>query len=188
MRVFIWTLLGKEEKDKKKTIELEEKGYKVIRIRSFQLGSISKSDIVCNQKDYRDHLPIIHRVLNNLQVHLSLSSDDETKVKEYLALNKFQNDKDYKIRLSALPGPIPEKSLLHLHPKLCQEWYYEKNDPLKPALFSAGSKQKVWWQCKEGHEWKAAIGDRASGQGCLKCYCIRRGKERDALGRYRKTH
>ncbi len=56
------------------------------------------------------------------------------------------------------------------NPFLANEWNYIKNQTLKPENFTANSKQKVWWQCSNGHEWQATIGSRNSGVGCP--YCI----------------
>lgn len=56
-----------------------------------------------------------------------------------------------------------------INPSLATEWNYEKNSPLKPQDFTAGSRKKVWWRCKRGHEWKAAIATRNQGIGCPFC-------------------
>lgn len=55
------------------------------------------------------------------------------------------------------------------HPSLTSEWDYEKNEGIVPTEFSKGSERKVWWVCKRGHSWKAAIYSRAAGGGCSKC-------------------
>ena len=54
------------------------------------------------------------------------------------------------------------------HPKLAEEWDYEKNDK-KPTDVVAGSHLYAWWICKDGHSWKAQIKSRAKGTGCPKC-------------------
>lgn len=54
-------------------------------------------------------------------------------------------------------------------PKLAQEWNYEKNGILKPSDVTPGSGKKVWWKCKNGHEWEARIDHRASGSKCIYC-------------------
>lgn len=46
------------------------------------------------------------------------------------------------------------------HPKVVNEWNYEKNKSVGPAEVVAGSHRKVWWKCKHGHEWKSGINDR----------------------------
>ena len=53
---------------------------------------------------------------------------------------------------------------------LLVEWNYEKNDPLLPENCARGLSKKVWWKCKNGHEWQAAIGYRTQhGRPCPIC-------------------
>ena len=49
---------------------------------------------------------------------------------------------------------------------LLQEWNQEKNAPLTPDTVHKGSHQKVWWQCPEGHIWKAVVHSRTGAQRC----------------------
>lgn len=53
--------------------------------------------------------------------------------------------------------------------KLSNEWNYEKNGNLTPSEVGFGSTKKVWWKCKNNHEWQATIRDRQSGNGCPYC-------------------
>lgn len=62
-----------------------------------------------------------------------------------------------------------EDSLQNREPQLAQEWNDEKNGYLKPIHVSVHSNQKVWWKCKEGHEWEAQINSRSRGTGCPYC-------------------
>lgn len=55
------------------------------------------------------------------------------------------------------------------NPQLASEWNYKKNGNLKPQDFMAGSGKKVWWRCKNGHEWEATICSRNRGNGCPYC-------------------
>ncbi len=55
------------------------------------------------------------------------------------------------------------------HPIVAAEWNYEKNNPLLPTQFTAGSTKKVWWCCKYHHEWKSVIESRTRGTGCPYC-------------------
>ena len=59
--------------------------------------------------------------------------------------------------------------LATVNPKLASEWNYERNCGLKPANVTAGSHKKVWWKCREGHEWQADIHSRNAGNGCPYC-------------------
>lgn len=55
------------------------------------------------------------------------------------------------------------------HSDLVREWNYERNKGMEPSSFLAGSHKKVWWKCSKGHEWKAEIKSRSSGQKCPYC-------------------
>jgi hypothetical protein len=66
-------------------------------------------------------------------------------------------------------------SLADKHPDIVIQWHPTKNGLLKPKDFSVGSKQKIWWICKNGHEWLADINGRVRGRGCLKCCSDLRG-------------
>ncbi len=65
-----------------------------------------------------------------------------------------------------LPGYNDLQSKL---PELAKEWHPTKNGTLKPNMVSCGSGKKVWWLCKNGHEWQAIIRDRSKGNGCPYC-------------------
>ena len=56
-----------------------------------------------------------------------------------------------------------------VNPTLSKEWNYEKNNGLTPSDVMPNSDEKVWWRCKEGHEWQVTIGTRNSGSGCPYC-------------------
>ena len=55
-------------------------------------------------------------------------------------------------------------------PALAAEWHPTKNGNLLPTMFLEKSGRKVWWKCKEGHEWEAAIRHRSNGSGCPYCW------------------
>ena len=71
---------------------------------------------------------------------------------------------------------------------LAKEWNYKKNGFLNPQYMSQNSNHKVWWKCKKGHEWQAAINSRTAGNGCPYCSnkkvffscCIKEGGVRRA--------
>lgn len=53
---------------------------------------------------------------------------------------------------------------------LLNEWDQTANLPLTPEQITYGSKRKVWWRCREGHAWQAAVHTRTgSGTGCPVC-------------------
>lgn len=57
-----------------------------------------------------------------------------------------------------LKGP----SLAETHPKLAEQWCYERNCGWTPSHFTYGSGVIAWWQCTKGedHIWKATLNDR----------------------------
>ena len=61
--------------------------------------------------------------------------------------------------------------LATLKPKLAEEWHKDLNGTLKPEDVTLGSNKKVWWQCRDGHVWQAAVYSRTrrKGTGCPVC-------------------
>ena len=68
-------------------------------------------------------------------------------------------------------------SLLNNFPDIAKEWHPTKNGKLTPMDVTSGSGQKVWWQCKNSHEWKAVIHNRKKGVGCPECAGQKVGKD-----------
>ena len=54
------------------------------------------------------------------------------------------------------------------NPELAKEWHPTKNGELTPNDVTPGSNKKVWWRCKNGHEWDVEIIERKNG-GCPYC-------------------
>ena len=67
--------------------------------------------------------------------------------------------------------------LATLNPSLAQEWDYERNQNLTPNQISPNSHKKVWWICKNGHEWEAQVKSRNYGCGCPMCAKGRKKQE-----------
>lgn len=65
--------------------------------------------------------------------------------------------------------PSKENNLLVKNPKLANEWHPTKNGILLPENFCPSSSKKVWWLCKNNHEWQATINHRYNGKGCPIC-------------------
>ena len=65
-----------------------------------------------------------------------------------------------------IPG---ENDLAALYPAISSEWS-DKNFPLTPESVTPGSSRRVWWQCREGHEWQATVNSRIGmSHGCPYC-------------------
>ena len=59
------------------------------------------------------------------------------------------------------------------HPEIARVWNKERNGDLKPTNVITSSNKRVWWKCKEGHEWSGLIVNRArrgkADPGCPYC-------------------
>lgn len=58
-----------------------------------------------------------------------------------------------------------------IYPMIAKQWHPTLNGTLTPSMVTINSHQKVWWQCEEGHIWKAVIYSRTSERkhGCPVC-------------------
>lgn len=63
--------------------------------------------------------------------------------------------------------------LATIYPKIAAEWHTTKNGELTPKDVTFGSGRKVWWECKNGHEWEAVVCNRIN-RGCPICSSRRR--------------
>jgi hypothetical protein len=68
-----------------------------------------------------------------------------------------------------MPQASPDYNLYALRPDLIKEWHPTKNAGIKPQELTPGSGKKIWWICREGHEWEAVVYSRSRGSGCPCC-------------------
>lgn len=60
--------------------------------------------------------------------------------------------------------------IITLFPDIEYEWDYNKNEQILPCDYTKGSNIKVWWKCKNGHEYEQTIKNHIVGkQGCPYC-------------------
>ena len=73
-----------------------------------------------------------------------------------------------------------------INPTLASEWNYKRNKGLTdrrdrdistPDKVTVNSSQKVWWVCKNGHEWQATVANRNGGSRCLLCLRMQKKKK-----------
>lgn len=74
--------------------------------------------------------------------------------------------------------------LATLEPLVAAQWHPTLNGALTPEMVTVGVHRKVWWQCPDGHIWKAMIYSRAGPKTCGCPVCAGRVKPRRAE-RYR---
>lgn len=63
----------------------------------------------------------------------------------------------------------PTTCLAATHPEAAATWHEELNGDLTPGDVLAGSTQKAWFTCSEGHAYDQAIVSRVKGVGCRYC-------------------
>ena len=152
--------------DKAKNIFFKNHGIEIIRIREFPLKSLSLNDVEVKGTLNKKSINKIIEKIEILKPNITINNIDEYKKNK-----NFMNQSIFQTYMSYFPSPFPEKSLLNLHPKISEQWNYDKNFPLKPENFSEQSSTKVWWKCKKGedHEWEAIISSRTRMTQPTKC-------------------
>ena len=66
--------------------------------------------------------------------------------------------------------PTDNNNFAALFPHLVNEWDFAKNGSISPNAFKSNSHKKIWWKCKEGHEWQTRIVYRTrQNSGCPYC-------------------
>lgn len=68
----------------------------------------------------------------------------------------------------ASSSPREGESISDKNPQLALEWHPTKNT-LTPNQVCFRSNNAYWWQCVNGHEWRAIVNNRHGGNGCVKC-------------------
>lgn len=156
--------LQKAKADAKKYDALVAMGYRVLRVREYPLTRLGATDIIIPTSSMltKEHLN-------------DVVSWIDKKTKEtvaYLNQDNFIDHESYQADLLAFPAPERHLSLAGLFPELATEWHPTKNAGRTPYLYTPGSKERVWWQCKNNkdHVWEATIQKRSiSKRGC--CFC-----------------
>ncbi len=143
------------ERDLKKDEICESNNIKLIRIREKGLIEYKTSAYIITTQNPNSSLMFMEQVLIeilnfiNQTYNMNLSID-------------INIERDYYSILSLIEKFEIKNSLSTQFPELLKEWNYEKNGNLKPNMISKGSSKKVWWVCKNGHEWKASISNRTN--------------------------
>lgn len=75
-------------------------------------------------------------------------------------------------------------SFAEAYPDLLNEWDYDKNIGIDPYKLPPKSHKKVWWKCKEGHEWETRVSKRTTGHNCPFCVNFRLSRFQKAFFEY----
>ena len=144
---------NKTDQDLKKNAQCIADRIKLYRIRE-GLPSLndSSTDIII-QKNQKDLPKAIEEILNQIieaPVCVDLTQDS-------VAIEQLREHVE------------KENSILFSNPQIANEWNVERNDNLNPEHFAANSHKKVWWKCKNGHEWQDTLANRNKNIGCPYC-------------------
>ena len=149
------------DRDKRKDEFCLQKGINLIRIRESNLPEYDANAYVISVKP-EDELRHMEEVILKIVEYIDKQYDCKTNL-------KINIKNDYYIILNLIEKHEDEKSLANQFPELLSEWNYEKNAPLTPDKVSVGSSKKVWWKCKNGHEWRTSVANRTNISNRNKC-------------------
>lgn len=151
------------EFDDKKNKLCEENEIRLIRIREGGLPPITDTDFIkiIATKVYthsQESKKELEKVIQDVLLLLSTECDIQIERDELYIYSMFLTEET-------------EGSLSVMFPAIAAEWHPSKNASLLPSNVKAKSALKVWWICKNGHEWQATIGSRTGKQqnGCPYC-------------------
>ena len=167
---------NREQQEENKDKVLEKAGWQIFRIKE-----ISSLD----GETYEDTDTVLHYLMYPTSYNVAPIELTSVITKLLGLLGSDYNDVDverdlYKIKAS-YAADKHEKLLLALKPDIAAEWS-PKNYPLTPAQVTTGCNMKVWWVCKEGHEWQAIINNRTKKKhptGCPECARLRKQKRKN---------
>ena len=165
------------ERDKLKNMAL---GCLLLRVRKKGLPIICSHNSITIEHDDSNYYPslvkCILKVLDYVQKNTRVNDSTLNAIKK-IDVN-FSKDRTAIYELYLLNRK--NYNLVNLFPQLQLEWHSEKNGKLSLANFSKASNKKLWWQCKEGHEWEATVNQRTyeKGSGCPFCSGRRTTRER----------
>lgn len=151
------------QKEEKKDIFFDEKGISIIRIKEndekdehiFITNNVIYYSPIKRYRYLKDAILSLLELIANfcdktlIEIDVNIVRDTPLILQSFLSLTKENS--------------VMSKAIL------AEEWNYEKNGSLNPELLSLGSGKKVWWKCKQGHEWEAQIASRNLGRNCPYC-------------------
>ena len=86
---------------------------------------------------------------------------------------------------------LDERRMIDVKPDLLKEWHTSKNKDIKANEVPCTHSDKVWWLCKNGHEWQATIRTKLSGKLCPHCSSLTPkdlNRESSETGKLRAHH
>ncbi len=139
--------------------------------RGFTIVHIKESRTKCEIEDNTIYfVPVKANYLddsfNNVLYSLAHFLEIRTGIQTYKDINIIRDELAIREQYAST---IKKSSVAVVFPELVPEWDVEKNNGMTPDNFSANAHTKVWWKCKNGHNWQAAISSRNKKLGCPYC-------------------
>ena len=132
--------------DEKKNQLCKDNGIELIRIREPNIQEMDGCKVFVRDDSTTD--ASLGKVIQETLIYLSGTMLDVDVTRDMpLILEQFATKKY-------------ENSLLYNYPNVAMEWHPTKNGLLTPDRVNKGSRYKVWWLGKCGHEWQMAVSDR----------------------------
>jgi len=160
---------GKEDRDREKTDQLRELGYRVIRVREHPLEALSSQDALVRRA------PTGHQVATaalGKMLSVGLIEDAAAEsARRYIRNGVAVAETEARRIIARLRlREYGELSLAEKFPAVAAQWHPEMNGELTPDQVMAGSGKSAWWLCPAGHTYEAVIGQRTgTGTGCGQC-------------------
>ena len=162
--------------DKNIGIEYDGQNWHKDTKRDLKKDELCKENNVTLVRIREKYCPIINS--SSIKIILNDLTQEELEIKiEKELFEKVLNIKNPDIDINRDTSNINQmvnyseknNSLESNYPKLCKEWNYDKNYPLKPSQIQCKTSKKIWWKCSKGHEWQAIPSNRINGNGCPYC-------------------
>jgi len=136
----------------------------------------SENNIV---KIYPHLVKFLHPIKNGELHPTKIIAGTEKKIWWICPLNQNHEWKQQPYQLKGLDEPCPfcglrkvckDNNLDVLFPKIAKELHPEKNFSVSARKLLPNTSKKVWWKCKNNHEWLTTVLHRTSrGQNCPLC-------------------
>ncbi|WP_280343408.1 zinc-ribbon domain-containing protein [Nocardia abscessus] len=140
---------------------LLDAGWRVVRVRQ-GLPVTSLDDCVVPKL----HIHRSKEVVDLVLTHLDRLGFTAPHLHEYLRSQDLwasaqADDELVKIRATSLATERPE---------IASEWHPTKIGETRPEHVAPAANRAVWWQCRQGHEWRMLVSNRTTkGQRCPYC-------------------
>jgi len=159
---------NKVSKDKIKKAKIKNMNINLINVREKPLKKIFNDDVLIDyRKSYSENFRLF---LKNLITHDFVQKNQKKIITKYLSDNEQKNEKLFIKLLSYLSTALPGNSLKDKFPEIAKEWHPTKNKALTPEKVNYGVETKVWFICKEGHEYETSVSSRTNMKsGCPYC-------------------